>query len=61
MEKEKFKKFIATMSNGTTYKCKAPQAKVTVDYAVKNAHHWINKSYGTEFTWSDVVVLTGEK
>ena len=44
MKANKYKRFEATLKNGTKVIAKAPTARLTEKYAIINMFHWINMS-----------------
>ena len=44
MKANKYKKFEATLNNGTKVIAKAPTARLTEKYAIILVYHWINMS-----------------
>lgn len=44
MKANKYKRFEATLNNGTKVIAKAPTARLTEKYAIINMFHWINMS-----------------
>ena len=44
MKAIKYKRFEATLKNGTKVIAKAPTARLTEKYAIINMFHWINMS-----------------
>ena len=44
MKQNKYKRFEATLKNGTKVIAKAPTARLTEKYAIINMFHWINMS-----------------
>ena len=44
MKQNKYKRFEATLKNGTKVIAKAPTARLTEKYAIILVYHWINMS-----------------
>ena len=65
MKANKYKKFEATLNNGTKVIAKAPTARLTEKYAIINMFHWINMgnkisdSAPNSVKYNDIVSIKG--